>query len=347
LRDGVTGAIAASNSTVSPAHRKVNTESRMNHGTLASALLALLCAAASAHAAVDLEARRAVIEGTARLLETRYVYPDRGKKLARQLRREIGAPWVSGGKETEFAAALTDKLRSSSGDGHFKVDYRESGQAATEESTFGAAEYEKFYGKAVNHGFEQVRRLDGNVGYLDLRVFAPPAMGADLAVAAMTLLAETSALIIDLRRNGGGDGAMALLLAGYLLDGPTQMSGIYDRPSDTLTPVTTPAWVPGRRFGADKPVYVLISRQTFSAAEAFAYDLQAMKRATVVGEPSGGGAHPFEYRKIDEHFVLSLPEARSVNPITGKDWEGVGVIPDVRVDAGQALDEALKLARGR
>ncbi|HET9865346.1 MAG TPA: S41 family peptidase [Steroidobacteraceae bacterium] len=318
----------------------------MKHG-LWVAPLALLAAQVPAHADVGLGERRAALEAAAQLLESRYVYPERGKALARDLRREIGAAWVRTANDVEFADALTRKLRAASGDGHFKVDFREPGEAATGEAQFGAAEFEKFYGKAVNHGFEQVRRFEDNIGYLDLRVFAPPAMAADMASAAMTLLAETRALIVDLRRNGGGDGEMALFLAAYLLDHPTQMSGVYDRPSDTLTPASTPVWVPGRRFGADKPVYVLISRQTFSAAEAFAYDLQALKRVTVIGEPSGGGAHPFVYRKISEHFVLSLPEARSVNPVTGKDWEGVGVIPDVRVAADQALDEALKLARAR
>jgi hypothetical protein len=312
---------------------------------LAILLIPILCGPSPAAGANHGGERASAIEATAQLLEQRYVDPDKGRKLARQVRREAHAPWVASGGDEEFAAALTRRLRDASGDGHFKVDFRAGGNPATDESAFGDAEFEKFYGKAVNHGFEQVRRLEGNIGYLDLRVFAPPSMGADLAVAAMTLLAETSALIIDLRHNGGGDGAMALLLAAYLLDGPTQMSGTYDRPSDTLTPTTTPAWVPGRRFGPDKPVFVLISRKTFSAAEAFAYDLQALRRVKVIGEQSGGGAHPFEYRKISEHFMLSLPEARSVNPITGKDWEGVGVIPDVRVDAEQALDEALKLAR--
>jgi peptidase S41-like protein len=290
--------------------------------------------------------RRAAIERTAQLLESNYVYPDRGSKLGKLLRREARAAWVSAGTPGEFAKALTGKLRALSADGHFHVDFRMDGADATEEATFGAAEFEKFYGKGVNHGFEQVRRLDGNIGYLDLRVFAPPAMGADMAAAAMTLLAQSSALIIDLRRNGGGDGALGLFIAAYLLDGATPMSGTYDRPSDKHTPSMTPVWVPGRRFGAHKPVYVLISKQTFSAAEAFAYDLQALKRVTVVGEPSGGGAHPFVYRRISDHYVLSLPEGRSINPITGADWEGVGVIPDVRVSADLALDEALKLARG-
>jgi C-terminal processing protease CtpA/Prc len=105
--------------------------------------------------------------------------------------------------------------------------------------------------------------------------------------------------------------------------------------------------VPGRRFGATRPVYLLISKRTFSAAEAFAYDLQALGRAVVVGEPSGGGAHPFEYRRVGTHFVLSLPEGRSINPVTGKDWEGVGVQPDVVVPEAQALEKAQELARER
>ncbi len=161
------------------------------------------------------------MERAAELLESNYVYPDRGRKLGKQLRREARAAWVSAGTPEEFAKSFTEKLRGLSADGHFHVDFRQDGADATEETAFGAAEFEKYYGKAVNHGFEQVSRLDGNIGYLDLRVFAPPGMGADMAAAAMTLLAQTSALIIDLRRNGGGDGALGLFIAGYLLDGAT------------------------------------------------------------------------------------------------------------------------------
>lgn len=320
----------------------------MRTGKLAgAALAACVCLAEALSAAESVTERRAAITRAADLLETNYVYPDRGRALAERLRREVQQTWPTAGGPQDFARAFTEKLRGLSADGHFHVDFREDGGAAAEEATFGAAEFEKYYGKAVNHGFEQVRRLDGDVGYLDLRVFAPPAMGADMAVAAMTLLAESSALIIDLRRNGGGDGSLGLLIAGYLFDGAQPMSGTYDRPTDKHTPSATPVWVPGRRFGAGKPVYVLISKQTFSAAEAFAYDLQALKRVTVVGEPSGGGAHPFVYRRLSEHYVLSLPEGRSINPVTGTDWQGVGVIPDVRVSADQALEEALRLAAVR
>jgi C-terminal processing protease CtpA/Prc len=103
--------------------------------------------------------------------------------------------------------------------------------------------------------------------------------------------------------------------------------------------------VPGRRFGGARPVYVLTSKNTFSAAEGFAYDLKALNRVKVVGQRSGGGAHPFQYRRVHPHFVLSLAEGRSINPITGGNWQGTGVAPDVEVPAEQALEVALKMAR--
>jgi C-terminal processing protease CtpA/Prc len=319
----------------------------MKH-VFAAALCCAACLAAPAEGGDAPAERRSVIERTAGLLETNYVYPDKGQSLARQIREEARTARWYDLDDQAFAETVTRRLRELSGDGHFSLDYsaRElPPESKSAEASFTAGEFERWYGVGVNHGFEEVRRLPGNVGYLNLTVFAPPAMGADLAVAAMTLLAQSDALIIDLRRNGGGDGAMGLVIAAYLLDKQQEMSGTYDRPSNTLSRSSTPVWVPGRRFGSSKPVYLLISRETFSAAEAFAYDLQAAHRAVVVGEPSGGGAHPFSYRRVGAHFVLSLPEGRSINPLTGKDWQGVGVLPDVRVPAAQALDEALRLAR--
>jgi C-terminal processing protease CtpA/Prc len=169
-------------------------------------------------------------------------------------------------------------------------------------------------------------------------------MAGDVIAAAMTLVAQGDALIIDLRRNGGGMESANLLMS-YLLPPGTEISGSFDRPTGKRTHTTTAAWVPGRVFGADKPIYILTSKRTFSAAEAVTYDLQAAKRAVVVGEVTGGGANPFEYRRIDAHFALSLPEARSINPITGTNWQDVGVKPDVAVPADQALEIALGLAR--
>lgn len=298
----------------------------------------------SAAQTLDRPARRAVVESAARLIESRYVSPERGVRIARALRGQ--ADRFTDTDPVAFAGALTAYLRKVSNDGHFAVEHRSLSRQdlAAADSLDSSAELERWYGTGVNHGFEAVRRLAGGVGYLDLRVFAPTRMAGDMASAAMTLLAQSPALIIDLRQNGGGMGDMVALLAAYILDSPTEISGTYDRPTDRHTRSFTPAWVPGRRFGGTKPVFILISRRTFSAAEAFTYDMQAAGRAKVIGERSGGGAHPFAYRAIDDRFVLSLPEGRSINPITGRDWEGTGVVPDVETGADDALDVALKLA---
>jgi hypothetical protein len=293
--------------------------------------------------------RRAVLLGTADLIENRYVIEDTARALADQLRRDATADrWRDQSDPEAFATALTAHLRSASGDGHLGLSYRATPLAEEVEAaerTYTAEEMDRWYGPHLNYGFEQVRRFDGNVGYLDLRVFAPTSTAGEVAAAVMTVLSQSTALIIDLRENGGGHGDMAHLLAAYLLDKPQPMSGGYDRPSDTREWALTPAWVPGRRYGPGRPVYVLISNRTFSAAEGFAYDLQALRRVTVVGERSGGGAHPFKYRRVHPHFVLSLAEGRSINPITGGNWQGTGVVPDVAVPADQALETALALAR--
>jgi len=278
------------------------------------------------------------------LLEQRYVDAEKGTRLAQGLRRSE-RNWSAIRDPKAFADAVTEWLRRESGDGHLGLSYSE--QPITEsggESAFSGAEMERWYGAHINHGVQKVERLEGNVMLLDLRVFPPPEMAGDVIAAAMTLVAQGDALIIDLRKNGGG-AETAQLLLGYVLDGGSQLSGNYDRPSNQRRYISSSYWVPGRRFGATKPLYILTSRKTFSAAEAVAYNLQALKRATIVGERTGGGAHPFEYRRVHAHFALDLPEGKSINPITGGNWQGVGVKPDVEVPADQALDRALELAR--
>jgi C-terminal processing protease CtpA/Prc len=245
----------------------------------------------------------------------------------------------------QFARSVTEWLRQVSGDGHLGLSYSEAEIPADGgEASFSAAELEKYYGPQLNHGIEKIERLPDNIMLLDLRVFPPTEMAGDVFAAAMNVVAQGDALIIDLRKNGGGIDT-ANLLTGYLLEGGKPLSGSYNRPSDTHRHSVSPSWVPGRKFGSDKPLYILTSSRTFSAAEAVAYDLQALKRAVIVGETTGGGAHPFEYRRVHPHFAVDLPEGRSINPITNSNWQGVGVKPDVPVPAAQALDKALELAR--
>jgi hypothetical protein len=285
-----------------------------------------------------------VIHAAANLIEARYVDPAKASRIATAL-RQSDARWREPREGAAFAEQATAFFRTVSGDGHLGLSYSAGvipDQAG--ESAFSESEMEKWYGPQVNHGVERIERLEGNIMLLDLRVFPPPSMAGDVFSAAMTVVAQGDALILDLRHNGGG-AETSTLLAGYLLDGGSPLSGSYNRPTDTRTYAVSPDWVPGRRFGSSKPLYILTSRKTFSAAEAVAYDLQALKRAVIVGEVSGGGAHPFEYRRVHPHFAVDLPESRSINPITQSNWQDVGVQPDVPVPAEQALEKALELIR--
>ncbi len=171
----------------------------------------------------------------------------------------------------------------------------------------------------------------------------------DVAMFAMSFVADTDALILDLRDNLGGHPQMVTLLASYVFDGWTQqLSSIYWRGTGDTVPAWTSSYVPGKRFGKDKPVYVLTSSRTVSAAEAFAYDLQAAKRATIVGEVTVGGANPGNIFRAGDHFRMQVAEGRAINPITKTNWEGTGVRPDAPVQADLALATAQLLAlKGR
>jgi Peptidase family S41 len=314
------------------------------------AAIAVLTAHPGVAAEVTQTDRAAVVAAVVSHLESEYVDLKVGRKAAQQLRRRFDAAALKkAGTGAAFAETLTRALREETGDGHLKVEFSEaalSEDAPAAHEKFAAQEMERYYGAHLNFGVQKVERLEGNVGLLELSVFPPATMGGNTVAAAMQVLAHTDALIIDLRRNGGGGDTVALV-ASYLFDDRFDdrkpLSGIYDRPSGVTQQQYTLPYVPGARFGAKKPVFILISKRTFSAAEAFTYDMQALQRATVIGEPSGGGAHPFNYRRIHAHFVLWSVTQKSVNPITGANWQGTGVQPDVAVDPSDALDRAVAL----
>jgi C-terminal processing protease CtpA/Prc len=180
---------------------------------------------------------------------------------------------------------------------------------------------------------------------LKLNAFAEPDLCASTAIAAMNFLADSDALIIDLRDNHGGAPRMAALLSSYLFDEPTHLDDIYDRTNNTTEQSWTFPYLPGKKLSG-KPVYVLTASRTYSVGEEFCFDLKNLQRATLVGETTGGGAHPMSPHRIDNHFFIRVPFGRIMNPMTQLDWEGAGVEPNVKVPAADALDEALKRARG-
>ena len=162
----------------------------------------------------------------------------------------------------------------------------------------------------------------------------------------MGLVANVDALVFDVRENGGGWPDMVSYVVSYLFANRTHLSDQWERKTNKTTEYWTTPDLPGKKL-IGKPVYVLTSKETFSGGEEFAYDLKTLKRATIVGETTGGGAHPTGPKRLDDHFGISVPVERSINPVTKTDWEGTGVEPDVKVPADKALERALELARAQ
>ncbi len=293
---------------------------------------------------IDAATRTAVVEEALKQIREAYVLPDLGAKMEAAIRERM--------KRGDYdritlgpvlADTLTLHLQEVSRDRHLGVRYsvapvpqrRERDEPSPEEQ-----EHFRRIGRAINHGFERVERLSGNVGYLDLRGFFPATEGGETVAAAMNFLANTDALIVDLRKNGGGDPAMVALICSYLFPAePVHLNDLYFRPTNETQQFWTLPYVPGRRYEG-KDVYVLTSSRSFSGAEEFAYNMKTQKRATLVGETTGGGANPGDGRRLGEHFSMFLPTGRAINPITKTNWEGTGVEPDVKVPADLALDTA-------
>ena len=295
---------------------------------------------------LDATAREQVIENVAGILDESYVFPDAAKKMAVTLQtREKDGEYNAFVDGEGFARKLTDDLQDVSHDKHVEVRFSFVVQPA---DVFAKrAEDDPTLRKrllAINCGFEKVEQLPPNIGYLKFNIFADPEICAPTAIAAMKSLADSDALIIDLRDNNGGRPGMVTLIASYLFKEPTHLNDAYIRKENITKQSWTSVDVPGKKF-VDKPVFVLTSKATFSAAEGFSYALKNLKRAILIGETTGGGAHPVEPRRIDDNFFIIVPSGRSISPITKTDWEGTGVEPDVRVPAKDALAKALKRAR--
>jgi hypothetical protein len=309
----------------------------------------------SADLTVDAAARNAVIDATLRALHESYVFPEVAKEMESSIRtRQARNEYDGITSAREFAQLLTEHLREVSRDAHLSVQVPAGPPppppGAPPPSTGVAqtvAERQRTTAGRGNFGFFRVERLAGNVGYVDLRGFVAPTMAGETAAAAMTFLAHTDAIIFDLRQNGGGDPSMVAFLTSYLLGPqPVHLNDFYSRPTNETRQSWTLPFVPGPRL-TEVDVYILTSSRTFSGAEEFTYNLKHLRRATVVGETTGGGAHTVAGQRIHDHFVIAVPTGRPVNAVTKSNWEGVGVEPDVRVPAEHALRAAHLMALER
>ena len=282
--------------------------------------------------------RKAVIDTLVAKVNALYVYEDVAKKMTAAIRQhQQHHDYDTITSRDVFAKRLTADLHAVDNDGHLGVEY--SATPITDEkpeapSQDAADAFRKTWARS-NFNFKKVEVLDGNIGLLQVDTFFPSDWIKDLTQSSMTFLANSDAIIIDIRKNHGfADGG--LLIASYFFNEPTHWSDNYDRDAKTLRQSWTLPVVPGVKL-ADKEVYILVSKDCFSASEDFAYNMQALGRAKVIGEVTGGGAHPTKPYKIGTYFLADIPFAYGVNPVTHTDWEGKGVRPDIQVPADQAL----------
>lgn len=302
---------------------------------------------------IDAATRSAVIAEAAKDLDENYVIPEVAKKMAAMLReKEKTKAYDKIESAKAFAKQLTEDLQAISHDKHLRVRFTEEVQPPVEaehgerDGEPSPAEIEELRRDAAldNFGFVRVERLPGNIGYIDFRKFVPAPVAGEKATQVMNFVADTDALIFDLRKNGGGSPDQVAWICSYLFgDEKVHLNDLYFRPGDHTEEFWTTPSVPGRKY-LGKDVYVLTSARTFSGAEEFAYNLQTQKRATLVGETTGGGANPGGMSRLHDHFAMFLPMGRAINPITKTNWEGVGVVPEVKVEADKALAKSQVLA---
>jgi hypothetical protein len=308
--------------------------------------------------ALTASAKKDVVNKISELLISKYVFPDIAVKMKEKIMNNLEAGNYDAIESPKlFAEQLTKDLIEAGRDKHVNVNYNPKQAKNLEEGSKGP-EAEKLFMqnyaaelKTVNYNFKELKILDGNIGYLNLTGFAPIEFSKETVTAAMKFLENTDAVIIDLRDNGGGNAEAVQLLCSYFFDAaPRHLNSLYYKETNETQDFYSLEKIDGKRM-TDVPLYVLTSGYTFSAAEEFSYNMQTQKRATLVGEVTGGGANPNDFVPAGNGFILSVSIGRAINPITKTNWEGTGVKPDIETPRSKAFDiaytEALKTIIGK
>jgi len=293
---------------------------------------------------LDAAARHEVIVAIGDAMTRHYVFPEQVARLSSELHsREARGDFNGETSADHFADTLTQALQATLKDKHLEVRYFAdpvAKDAGADERTPAEVEAERVEHARFNHGVARFERLQGNIGYLELRAFGRPADTAPRYAGVMALMKDTGAMIIDLRHCEGGDPDSVMLMASYLFDKPTHLNDIWMREGNVTEARWTDPKVLGPHYGQARPVVLVVGPDTFSACEDLAYGLKNAGRATLVGETTGGGAHPGQPRRLTDHFMMNVPGGRSINAVTHTDWEGTGVSPDVKIAQGKALERA-------
>ena len=276
------------------------------------------------------------------LLET-YIDIDIAKEMTSALKSNIKTnKYKSITNPDEFSKLVTEDLQKVSKDLHLKLNFEpkriaQKKRVMPEEMKINREKMMAMRMAEINYGFTEVKVLNGNIGYLNLRMFADIKYAKDAATAAMSFLSNTNAIIIDLRTNGGGVPNMMQLLSSYFTDAkPVLLSNFYERKTNSKTQLFTFETVDGKRM-TNKPLYILTSEKTFSAAEAFTYTLKHLDKAVVVGEITKGGANRTKRINLNNDFSISVPYIKSIHPVTKSNWEGVGIQPTIKTSKKDAF----------
>lgn len=283
------------------------------------------------------------IKAIGNIINENYIFPEVSEKIIHLLNGKLkNGEYESIKDPHEFAEVLTSDIQSFNHDIHLRVLFEperiaEEGIAISTEDSLKLEQKYISTLKKNNYYFKETKILEGNIGYLDLRTFRDPKYAGATAVSAMTFLSNSDAIIIDLRNNGGGTPKMVQLIASYFFSNEAvHLNSVYKRKENITKQFWTLPHVTGKRM-PDIPLYILTSRSTFSAAEEFCYDLQNLNRAIIIGETTGGGAHPGGRIKATDKYNVWTPTGRAINPVTNTNWEGVGVKPHIKTSAQEAF----------
>jgi len=294
-----------------------------------------------ANPALDASSRHRIIASAIASIKHHHIDPLEAQKAADALlAHERQGDDDSATSTKEFTRLVTKQMREATGDHQLELLY--SPHAIPERPSGPPPALSTAYRdemRRVNCAFERVGMLPHNFGYLKLNAFPDTAVCEATATAAMVKLNDADALIFDLRENRGGFPNMVSLIAAYLFDHPEYM---YCPLENTTAESWTHSPVPGNKL-ADKPVYILTSLRTISAAEEFTYDLKMLKRATVVGETTAGANHAANLHAIGDNFYVATVEVQAINPYSKHNWNDTGVDPNFKVRAPDALTAALRL----
>lgn len=287
------------------------------------------------HKEMTKEEKVEIVQLVSENLQATYIDLDIADGMTSALKSNIKSNKYNTIKDSdEFAKIITQDLQNVSHDLHLNLNYEpkkiaQSKLVMPEEMKIKREKMMATKMAEINYGFTEVKVLNGNIGYLNLRMFADTTYAKSAATAAMNFLYNTNAIIIDLRENGGGVPSMMQLLSSYFTDAePVLLSNFYERETDAKTQLFTFETIEGKRM-ANKPLYILTSKNTFSAAEAFTYTLKHLDKAVVVGEVTRGGANRTKRINLNENFSVSMPYIKAIHPVTKTNWEGKGIQPNI------------------